>query len=218
MIGALGGVPVAAHWLGRSMMWEVSLLTVLMILFLLVIRQIKEQQFLKGNLVGVLLLLLTIAAPRVLGIFQRPYPYFAEPPEHSAAAQPSSKGIAEKIISRRRWFVSLYADQGSNIDTNVQINNSGELLRYVPRAVLIGCCAPFPEMWFSAGRQVGRLGRVLSGFETVLMYFIQALVLFYFWRTCGTHPAAWLLLIVAAAGMTALGLVVINIRALFRMR
>jgi hypothetical protein len=106
---------------------------------------------------------------------------------------------------------------GSNIDMNVQFHSFADLLRYLPRAAVIGFFAPFPEMWFASGSQVGTAGRLLSGFETILTYMIECLALVGLWRRWN-QPGAWLLFLTSAIGVTALGLIVVNIGSLYRVR
>jgi hypothetical protein len=111
----------------------------------------------------------------------------------------------------------MYPDSGSNIDVDVQLNGTADLLRHLPRAVAVGFFAPFPNMWLATGKQVGSTGRLLSGLESLLMYAIEGLALFGVWRA-RRRLSAWFLLSVASTGMIALGLVVINIGTLYRLR
>jgi hypothetical protein len=83
--------------------------------------------------------------------------------------------------------------------------------------MLIGFFSPFPDMWFVRGEQVGLVGRLVSGAETLIMYAIIALAfvsLVLNWH----RLAVWLILLIATLGCTALGYVVVNISALYRMR
>jgi hypothetical protein len=89
-------------------------------------------------------------------------------------------------------------------------------LRFLPRAAVIGFFAPFPKMWFQSGN-FGLGVRLVSGLETLAMYFVYVAVGFCLWRE-RRNAKVWLLLLVAAIGMVALGLVVINAGALFRIR
>ena len=75
----------------------------------------------------------------------------------------------------RYGFVTSYPGAGSNIDTDVEFKSIGDILGYLPRAALIGLFAPFPQMWFEAGPQVGYAGRIVSGLETLLMYLMELL-------------------------------------------
>jgi hypothetical protein len=91
------------------------------------------------------------------------------------------------------------------------------VILYLPRAFEAGMWAPFPGMWVSAGRRVGSAGRLLSGAETLAMYLCELLALAGILRAPRCLPA-WLLLSVAALGVTALGLVLSNVGALYRVR
>jgi hypothetical protein len=88
---------------------------------------------------------------------------------------------------------------------------------HISRAIAIGLFAPFPKMWLAKGSQVGLKGRLLSGLETMSMYWIELAAVIGIWRG-RKNLTMWLLLIVACAGMTALGLVVVNLATLYRMR
>ena len=72
-------------------------------------------------------------------------------------------------------------------------------------------------MWFRPGKQVGYGGRIISGFETLLTYVIESMALFGLWSVRKELPA-WLLVIVIGLGTVALGLVVNNIGAMYRLR
>lgn len=106
---------------------------------------------------------------------------------------------------------------GSNIDLDVEFANSADVARYLPRAVEIGYFAPFPEIWFAPGRSVGGTGRVLIGLETLLTYVIELLAFICLCRWWRSLPS-WLLSLTAATGLTALGLVVVNVGTLYRLR
>src|SRR2546423_669683 len=57
------------------------------------------------------------------------------------------------------------ADDGSRIDAEVRFRSISDMIRFGPRAIAIGIFAPFPNMWFGVGKQVGAGGRWISGFE-----------------------------------------------------
>jgi hypothetical protein len=111
----------------------------------------------------------------------------------------------------------MYPDTGSNLDSDVQINGTADLLRFVPRAAAVGFFAPFPNMWFTQGKSVGSAGRLLGGLESLAMYAVYGLALFGIWRA-RRELSVWFLLSVAVTGMIALGLVVVNVGTLFRLR
>jgi hypothetical protein len=72
-------------------------------------------------------------------------------------------------------------------------------------------------MWFQTGSTVGSSGRALSGIETLLMYAVEALAIVGLWQG-RRRLSVWLLFSIAAMGCIALGFVVINIGALYRLR
>jgi hypothetical protein len=72
-------------------------------------------------------------------------------------------------------------------------------------------------MWFRSGKQVGASGRVISGIETLLIYGIEGLAVLCLWTRRG-HLSVWLLFLVVTLGAVAVGLVVTNIGALYRLR
>lgn len=128
-----------------------------------------------------------------------------------------SHRMALRIGSVRDRFVARYTTSGSNIDTGVRIRDLKSLFAYLPRAFVVGCCAPFPSMWLVAGQRVGSAGRLLSGAETLIMYAIGLLALLAV--VCPPKRlAASLLLSIAILGVTLIGLVVPNIGALYRFR
>jgi hypothetical protein len=108
-------------------------------------------------------------------------------------------------------------DDASRIDTDVKLNSLGSIIRQLPRALEVGLFAPFPNMWLRAGKQVGYSGRVISGFETLLTYVIESMALLGWWRQ-RRNLAAWLLAITIGLGTVALGLVVNNMGAMYRLR
>src|SRR5207302_2633180 len=77
--------------------------------------------------------------------------------------------------------------------------------------------APFPNMWFETGSQVGRAGRLLSGCETLATYFIELATLISLWRM-RKNLAVWLLTLTVFLGLVGLGLIVVNIGSLYRFR
>jgi hypothetical protein len=81
---------------------------------------------------------------------------------------------------------------------------------------VIGFFAPFPRMWFQSG-SYGSAGRLLSGAETLVMYFLYVAAAVCVWRN-RRRIEMWLLFLVATMGTIGLGLVVVNAGALYRLR
>jgi len=121
------------------------------------------------------------------------------------------------IADARFDFNNSYAGSGSLIDGDVYFNSLKDVLSYFPRALAIGLWAPFPNMWFGAGKQVGMTGRLLAGAESLFMYLCGLLALTAIWRA-PRGLANWLLLSIYALGVTGLGLIVSNVGALYRVR
>lgn len=126
-------------------------------------------------------------------------------------------GAVLKLSVMRQWCVIQYPDAGSNIDADRSISGAGDVLVYLPRATLIGLFAPFPAIWFEGGAKVGRSGRLIAGAEMCLIYLLwfPALACVWRWRR---DARVWFLLVVILIGAVALGLVVVNVGALYRMR
>jgi hypothetical protein len=106
---------------------------------------------------------------------------------------------------------------GSMIDSDVIFNSATDVVRYIPRALEIGCLAPFPSMWFQAGQNVGLLGRLLSGSEMMLTYLLEIFAGIFLWQN-RKHFSSWLLFLTIMIGMLAIGFVVANVGTLYRMR
>ena len=69
-------------------------------------------------------------------------------------------------------------------------------------------------MWIEAGK-FGRTGRLLSGLETLVMYFLYAAAAFCLWQE-RRNLRMWFLFLVATIGIVGLGVVVVNAGALYQ--
>jgi hypothetical protein len=72
-------------------------------------------------------------------------------------------------------------------------------------------------MWVATGLQSGRLGRMIGGAETFVLYIIELMALIGLWHK-RREPLAWWLFLIPLIGSLGLGLVVTNVGALYRMR
>lgn len=131
--------------------------------------------------------------------------------------QDKGDSAAIKIGKLRTGFITSYPKAGSNIDTQYRINNFNGLFHYLPRATIIGLFAPFPNTWIESGEKLGLSARVLSGLETILMYAVQAMAVIGLWRA-RRRLDTWYLISVVLAGAVVLGLIIVNIGALYRFR
>jgi hypothetical protein len=235
--GIAGGMIASVLWSLRINMWGVVPVIALLGTVLFITRLLHDRRMIEGNVLGVVTVLVLIAAIPVF--VPRPVYYMTQPNgaplvEHqdlpaaaveapTLAASPYERppsvweNPGARIGYERAGFKSYYPKPGSNIDRDAQFNSLGDVIRYLPRAMAIGLFAPFPNMWFAVGDRVGISGRLLSGVETFVMYVVEMLALVGLWQS-RRRLAPWLLLLVVMACVTALGLVVLNVAALYRMR
>jgi hypothetical protein len=235
--GALGGIAGIILWHIKSDTWELVVAIVFLITMLLAVRMFNERKLFIGNSVGAALLLATIQfAPwwipsaysvnsrtsnAVYTSEQETTPAGNNQPQLVSTAKERVderlRNISASITLLRQRFIKYYPDAGSNIDSEIIFHNTADVIYYLPRAMTIGFFAPFPNMWFIAGRQTGRAGRLLGGLETSAMYVFELMVPVGLW--CRRKRLdAWLLFLASALGVMALGLVVTNAGALYRMR
>jgi hypothetical protein len=233
---AAGAVIECALWISRSDTWELMIGFCIITAALLSVRLLRERKFIWGNITGALLMLaLSLMIPRVAVQLYGPAYSWAKSYDvafvnyddallgggrlntTSLSSAPQGAYLAARIAALRERFITLYAGAGSNIDTEVRLTGAASVIGYLPRALMIGLFAPFPPMWFAAGEQTGRPGRLIGGLETLALYIIEimALAALYHRRR---ELSAWLLFAVSVAGVTALGLVVTNVGALYRLR
>ena len=230
---ALGLITEVFLWLVKSEMWPVTIGTVCLTCVLLLVKMALRRSFRAANLLAVLTLLIaSVAIPPAFYRLDQPARRWAADrgvdnlysndadaairPAMMAYVPPRSSLVARPATLRHK-FILLYPEAGSNIGTDVEFQSLSDLIRYIPRAAVIGLLAPFPRMWFERGTQNGRTGRIIAGTETAILYLIEALALVGLWIK-RRDLLAWWLGLVALGGCLALGLVVTNIGALYRMR
>jgi 4-amino-4-deoxy-L-arabinose transferase-like glycosyltransferase len=222
LFGVAGAVVVTLFWVTRGNMWNAVLVALAIAMALLLQRMIRQQKFLAGNAVVLLFMVTTaLLAPSRLQSSTLPGSRLpATPFAVPSATQPAPpEGIwarAIKQISDRRSGFRFFTSQTSNIDEDVKLDGLGDIVRFIPRATVIGFFAPFPRMWVETGK-FGLAGRLLSGLETLVMYFLYLAVADCLWEE-RRNPTMWFLFLVATAGIVALGIVVVNAGALYRIR
>ena len=218
----------------------------ILILGLLVVRQARERQLLFWNMTPAIAVFLTglILLPFISGqklAYTKQYPSDRAGPLKNAAnpservptlvtrisAGDSSRGgaqrfvvgdrFARRISSMRSRFAASYSEAGSLLDAQAEFRNVSDLLRYLPRALAIGMWAPFPSAWFSRGRRVGNLGKLISGFEMLAIYLLQAVAALALIRE-PQHLTRWFVVAIVVCGVTALAFVVPNAGAIYRFR
>jgi hypothetical protein len=182
---------------------------------------IAEKRFLTVNAIAIIIVMsAALIVPRLLESTSlkdtRP-PVAALSLPRPNSQMGSFTRLLRQIADRRDAFVHAYAANASNIDQDVRLLSLGDIARYLPRAAEIGFLAPFPNMWFAVGGEVGRIGRLASGCEMMLMYVIYIAAVATVW-TERRRLQMWLVLVVAGSGMIGLGLIVANAGALYRLR
>jgi len=225
LLGTAGGLLVAFLWKTRSDLGPVLVASVILGALTLTLREFQLKNFLAANLASVgLLLALTAGTVLWLPVYRD-----ADNPRHKLRQETTSieKGAAQGVVRwwqlgeqvgiLRQRFVMKYPDSSSNIDDNVKFMNTMDVIRYLPRATAIGLLSPFPKMWFETGDSVGDKGRLVSGLETLLMYVVEVFAVVGLWL--GRRKlSVWLLFSIAITGTMALGLVVVNVGTLYRLR
>jgi hypothetical protein len=211
--GAAGGLITAFIWIVRDNMGQLIIFTLVLAAAILIGRQFCQKSFRPAPIVGMaLMILISVAVMLVVPRSSKPHLPDLETP----SSNPMTR-FAMQVGKARLAFVNAYPNSGSNIDSEVRITSAAELAGYLPRAAVIGFLAPFPDMWFTSGKHVGRGARMISGLETTAMFAVEGLALVGLWIN-RRRVSAWWLLLVAAMGMISLGLVVVNVGALFRLR
>src|SRR5882724_3043942 len=224
---ALGFASVAAIVsirIVRLPMWYVIVAAVAGAAALLVIRAGQSRHFPRGATAFALLIIVAVA---ITPKFQ---PFFHNQQESRISSIAQHEDLQklpldEQIAMHRdafKWKLDADgearpAEDGSRIDAEVSFHTAGDIIRQVPRAIIVGVFAPFPNLWLRAGKQVGYSGRVIAGIEMLMTYMIEFLALFGLW-SARKNLSAWFLAIVIGLGATALGLVVNNMGAMYRLR
>lgn len=227
--GLSGASLTALFWVLRGNMWNVVVGAVCIAIVFLVCRMFRIDKLLAPNLAVFLLVLVTmVSAPSRLESTSLPG---VKPPTTPIVITGSRQNpgvlremrpnesifsLLLKQLGQRRAAFGRYSAVESNIDSHVRLKSSADVVRFLPRAAVIGFFAPFPCMWFQSG-SYGIAGRLLSGAEMFVMYFLYIGAAVCVWRN-RKRLEMWLLFLVATMGTIALGLVVANAGALYRLR
>lgn len=248
-----GGLIALFTWVARGSMGELLIATVAVAGVTLVVRQFWERRIEAGSATGgtsstlpvahfagmALLIVLSVAVTKFVPQYQNPKPPFGplemsgqqssfpNPPNGGQITAPGSHNPLARFAARlgktRQEFLLKFPASTSNVDSDVQLRSVMDVIRYLPRAAVIGFCAPFPRLWFVSGSEVGeagRVGRFASGLETIVMYVVEAFAIvgLYSGARGSRRFSVWFLWWVAAMGLISLGLVVVNVGALYRLR
>ena len=133
------------------------------------------------------------------------------------ALQTAQEATPEALDARRRSFVLTGGH--SLMDATATIRDPKALIRYLPRALVIGVLAPFPAQWFDTTGSTGSM-RTWAGLEMILWYvLLLPSVLVGIPRAIAKRrPEAWLVLGFSLVTLVAISLVVANVGTLFRLR
>jgi hypothetical protein len=207
----------------RSTMWEVVVATVLLAFVVCVMSQIAMRRFDATKTVAIVLLCVAffllpriMSGRRVADRFERATPVDARVRSSTREGTPWTR-VAAQIGWVRHQFITRYASAGANLDTDVELQTPGDMVRYLPRAIEIGLLAPFPSMWFSPGKEVGLSGRLVIGAEMLGCYLLLGLACLTLMRE-RRRLVVWFLFASAVLGSVALAYAVVNAGALYRLR
>ena len=207
-------------WFVRDSMWLVYVGIIFLGLFLVGYLNLKNKFKYKFNLLPVLgLLVAVILTPAFLSDYiplKRDEDPGKRMVEEKCLKNCEAPFYLRKINGIRNKFSEAYEEAGSNIDAGYQFDDTFALIKYVPRAISIGLLAPFPKTWIEEGIEYGKSGRMLSGIETTIMYLFILLALITIVRNKRVDLvfAGFTVL----GSVTALGLVMINVGAIYRLR
>ena len=221
-LGVSGALIATMFWLVRANMWNVLLVAIALTLVLLISRMVYQRRIMIGNTIAWLVIVaavLTVPArlesTSLYGVKPTVTPLAIPSNSQTASRDSTWTRVLNQFKGRRSGFRS-YTSQASNIDPDVQFHRPVDIVKFIPRALVIGFFAPFPKMWVESG-SFGRAGRLLSGAETLVMYFLYLAAGFCLWQE-RRNLKMWFVFLIAAAGLLALGLIVVNAGALFRLR
>lgn len=134
--------------------------------------------------------------------------------ENSGALPDFIESKLEQISFVRVYFINSgrLVDAGSTIDETISPINAWEMFAYLPRALLVGLFAPFPDAWLERPT----LPRLIGAIETLIFYLVVPGVLIMVWKM--PSQSLFVCLAVAAIVLTVLSYTSPNIGTLHRIR
>lgn len=220
---AAGVATLSLVLLARAAMWEIVLLTVLLAAGICFMSQASAHRMDLRTTAAVLLLCIAVfLLPRVMSggrVVDRYDQALAKNP--ALHATPNNGSPWSTLVTQVGWarhvFIVGYPDSGSNLDTDVELRTTGDIVKYLPRAMQLGLLAPFPSMWFAPGAKVGLTGRLVIGAEMLALYGMLVLTVVTVVRQ-RRRLLVWFLFVTSVLACTILALVVVNAGALYRLR
>jgi hypothetical protein len=157
-----------------------------------------------------------------LSVSDTPLSVSDTPPSVSDSLLISVNNFLDKLSIRvnnmRLGFYKVNAYSGSKIGSEKEFKNFSELIGYLPNALANGFLSPFPLQWIQEGRATGKIGRALSGVETVIWYFLIVGFCYLVIVEPDMAKALAPLLLISIVVIILLGYIVPNSGAIFRMR
>lgn len=88
----------------------------------------------------------------------------------------SADSLLKKVSAMRTHFVNygLSVEAGSIVDAHVKPESAGQAISYLPRALVVGLFAPFPDFWV----EKLSLPRIIGALETLMFYLFFPGILF----------------------------------------
>ncbi len=77
--------------------------------------------------------------------------------------------FALKLNNIRNDFQDEIVTGGSKA-SELNLINLCDFFKHLPKIASDGLLSPYPKMWFQSGTETGRIGRMLSGIETIITY------------------------------------------------
>jgi len=129
-----------------------------------------------------------------------------------------------RLLSRTRastirdWMDEKGGEAGSNIDTDVNFHDAGQVICYLPRAVQVGFLSPFPTDWFDQGKKApSAMMRRISGMEMLFVYLCWPGLFYAIW-VWRKRPELWIWLLFCVGMLLIYVLGTPNVGSLYRFR
>jgi hypothetical protein len=130
--------------------------------------------------------------------------------------------IESKVVhanAYRNGFLIWYLEPGTSlIDSDMMFRNVSEIIEYIPRAMMIGFFAPFPNQWLASGKTGGKAIRILGGIEMLAWYTLMVGFMIFIWKSPAPYRLKIWLVFFMVVMILPLALFVPNLGTLFRMR
>lgn len=136
-----------------------------------------------------------------------------------------SSNIIPKIVDNLFYEISRKRKGFSNssrttIDSDVNLNSSVDLIKYIPRVIQIGLFSPFPSMWIIKDKTINnqkKIVNLISIINILIIYFIFIIFIFSF-KKIFINFYSFIILLFAFEGLIIFSLIVNNIGNLIRMK